>query len=271
MSELDVRDILRRSGILKSIDVRKYIRDSLVELVSLVLSYNDDSNFAFDYCVERDRDERDGIIFEVRFSNYLYEQLSSGYDLMSLRTLLKLTTLNSLRVALSINSQIAFRDGNYQISIQDMKNMLGLNGLYESYSNFNVRIIRPVMDKIEEALSVYLVSKPLRVRRGDPVYALVINVSRPFCVADKRLRPVRPTLPKKPYVTDGELAVQSWALTCLRLLEGYRKSLRSAGDSFFLSLSDLEFMVELYAMVGDDVSLGRVRMELNGRRTSTAA
>ena len=146
------------------------------------------------------------------------------------------------------------------LDVKWMKDKAQLADSHDRWSNFNDKVIKPAINKINANTDLYVVAKP--VKSGRKVMAVEFTYvveSDPTCT-----KPMRPRLHRRPKVMKGTHEEGVWMRKNLALLLEYEAQLKRYDDKGILSISDLRKIAE-YASICDRITEDRARKEIELR------
>ena len=211
----------------------------------------------------------DGSYVIVEFSKYIEPYLFELKD--------RFTTIN-FEFAAKLNTPFSFRlyqwlykakklnknkngdvvEVNFDVGW--MKSQTALFGEYERWRNFNDRVLKPAVEKINANTDLSVIYEPIKTgRRVTAVkFTYVVEVG-------SEEKPLRPRLMRRPKVTKGSHEEGMWMRKNLALLLDYEAKLKAYDKAAKLTLPDLRKMIE-YASVAERELQIRLSDELKTRK-----
>jgi plasmid replication initiation protein len=148
---------------------------------------------------------------------------------------------------------------NIILDIAWMKDKAQLTG-YERWDNFNLRLIKPAVDKINANTDISVFYEPIKLGRK----VTAVKFSYVLEKDNSCIKPIRPRLYRRPKVIKGSHEEGVWMRKNLALLLEYEVQLKRYDDRAKLPLSDLRKIAE-YASICDRITEKRVKKEIDVR------
>ena len=142
------------------------------------------------------------------------------------------------------------------LNVDWMKDKAQLQG-YDRWDNFNLRLIKPAIDKINANTDISVFYEP--VKSGRKVTA--VKFSYVVEKDESCIKPLRPRLFRRPKVTKGSHEEGVWMRKNLAVLLEYEVQLKQYDNKEKLALADLRKIAD-YASICDKITEDRVRNEI---------
>ena len=142
------------------------------------------------------------------------------------------------------------------LNVDWMKDKAQLQG-YDRWDNFNLRLIKPAIDKINANTDISVFYEP--VKSGRKVTA--VKFSYVVEKDESCIKPLRPRLFRRPKVVKGSHEEGVWMRKNLALLLEYEVQLKRYDDKEKLALADLRKIAD-YASICDKMTEDRVKNEI---------
>lgn len=205
------------------------------------------------------------IEFSPKIEPYLFE-LKERFTAINFEFAAKLNTPFSFRLyqwlykAKKLNKHKKNQSVEVVLSVEWMKSQVAIAGEYERWDNFNCRLIRPSIEKINAHTDLSVIYEP--VKEGRKVTAVRFS----YVVETERTssKPLRPRLFRRPKVVKGSHAEGEWMRKNLSLLLEYERALSAYDPSAKLALADLRKMAE-YASIAEPELQRRLESEIKQR------
>lgn len=152
-----------------------------------------------------------------------------------------------------------------QFDVNWMKSQSGIEQKYDMWKDFNIRVIKPAIERINANTDLSVIYEPIKTGRK------VTAVKFTYVVESSSIeRPLRPRLMRRPKVTQGSREEGVWMRKNLALLLEYEAKLKAYDTEAKLTLPDLRKMAE-YASIAESELQQRLRLEIEKRTTKKAA
>jgi plasmid replication initiation protein len=145
------------------------------------------------------------------------------------------------------------------LDISWMKDKAQLTG-YERWDNFNLRLIKPAVDKINVNTDISVFYEPIKIGRK----ITAVKFSYVMEKDESCIKPMRPRLYRRPKVIKNSHEEGIWMRKNLALLLEYETQLKRYDDKEKLALTDLRKIAE-YASICDRITEDRARKEIELR------
>ena len=145
------------------------------------------------------------------------------------------------------------------LNVDWMKDKVSITG-YPVWFDFERRVIKPSVDKINAETDISVVYEPIKTGRKvtDIKFSYVVEKD------DSCIKPIRPRLYRRPKVMKGTHEEGVWMRKNLALLLEYETQLKRYDDKEKLALTDLRKIAE-YASICDRITEDRARKEIELR------
>lgn len=142
------------------------------------------------------------------------------------------------------------------LNINWMKDKAQLQG-YERWDNFNLRLIKPAIEKINMNTDISVFYEPVKTGRKVTAVKFSYVVEKD----ESCMKPLRPRLFRRPKVKKGSHEEGQWMRKNLALLLGYEVQLKQYDNKAKLALADLRKIAE-YASICDKITEDRIKHEI---------
>ena len=182
------------------------------------------------------------VVFHERLMPYIAE-LHNKYTTYQLKNISEFASLHSIRIY-ELCSQ--YRDTGWRhISLESLKDWLGVKDKYPRYNSFNQRVLEPSISEINAKSDLMITVEP--IKRGRSVVALDFVITskqaaKTILQAANLTKDGLTKLPQRPQVKAGSHAEGEWAQACLRIRKSDWERLKSDNlpipDRLFEQLAD---------------------------------
>ena len=211
----------------------------------------------------------DGSYIMIKFSNeiepYLFE-LKDRFTSINFEYAAKLNTPFSFRLyqwlyrAKKLNKNKKGEVVEVFFEVNWMKSQTALLGEYERWGDFNERVLKPAIERINANTDLSVIYESIKTGRKVTAvkFTYVVEVG-------SEEKPLRPRLTRRPKVTKGSHEEGVWMRKNLALLLDYEAKLKAYDKAAKLTLPDLRKMLE-YASVAEKELQIRLSDELKKRQ-----
>lgn len=221
-----------------------------------------------------DRQPNDSSHVIVAFSQYIEPylfELKERFTAINFEYAAKLNTPFSFRLYQWIykvkNLNLA-KSGDaisVQLDVDWMKSQSGIDKKYEVWKDFNIRVIKPAIERINAHTDLSVIYEPIKTGRKVTAVKFTYVVE-----AGAFEKPLRPRLARRPKVSKGSHEEGMWMRKNLALLLDYEAKLKAYDAEAKLTLPDLRKMLE-YASIAEPELQQRLKKEIKERTTKKAA
>ncbi len=217
----------------------------------------------------------DGSHVIVEFSKYIEPylfELKDRFTAINFEYAAKLNTPFSFRLyqwlykAKKLNNNKNGEVVEVIFEVNWMKSQTVLNGEYERWRNFNDRVLKPAIEKINANTDLSVIYEPIKTGRKVTSVKFIYVVE----TETKLSKPLRPRLARRPKVKKGSHEEGVWMRKNLALLLDYEAKLKAYDIEAKLTLPDLRKMAE-YAAIAEPELQQRLKQEIAQRTTKKAA
>lgn len=206
------------------------------------------------------------IEFSPKITPYLFE-IKKRFTAIDFEIAAKLNTAFSLRLYqwLKEAENKPKHRGEHEtieliLDVKWMKEQAQIIGSYPVWKDFNNRVLKPALEKINSISDLSVFSSPIKtVKKITAVKFTFIQERTPLC-----FKPVRPRLNRRPKVIKGSHEEGVWMRKNLSLLLNYESELKHYDDKAKMDLGDLRKMKE-YASICDKFTEDRLKKEISDR------
>ncbi len=217
-----------------------------------------------------DRQPDDGSHVIVAFSQYIEPylfELKERFTAINFEYAAKLNTPFSFRLyqwlckAKNLNKSKIGESIQVELVVEWMKSQSGIDNKYDAWKDFNVRVIKPAIERINANTDLSVIYEPIKTGRKVTAvrFNYVVETDPTFS------KPIRPRLARRPKVTKGSHEEGVWMRKNLALLLDYEEKLKAYDKAAKLTLPDLRKMLE-YASVAEKELQIRLSDELKKRQ-----
>ena len=217
----------------------------------------------------------DGAGVTIQFSPliepYLFE-IKQRFTAIDFEIAAKLNTVFSLRLYQWLKEaenkplhQRQYDSVELILEVDWMKEQAQLVGSYPKWNDFNNRVIKPAISKINAVSDLSVVAEP--TKKGKKINSVKFTFVKEHTPSFSK--PIRPRLFRRPKVKKGSHEEGVWMRKNLDLLMNYAKELKAYDSKAKMDLADLRKMAE-YASIYDNVLENILRKEI-AERTNKAA
>lgn len=182
---------------------------------------------------------------------YLFE-LKESFTKLNFMNLTKLDTPFSIRLyswLIKARNLTRYRPHGaieVTLAIEWMREKANLLGKYQDYRDFRQKLLQPSLNRINAFTDISVIWEPVKLGRA--VHAIkftYVDESAPEAV-----KPMRPRLPRRPYVTAGSAAEGEWARRCIAVMTQYMTELNAYDPNEKISVPDLRKLAGWYKLTG---------------------
>lgn len=215
-----------------------------------------------------DRQPDDGSHVIVAFSQYIEPylfELKERFTTINFEYAAKLNTPFSFRLyqwlckAKNLNSAKAGESIQVELMVEWMKSQSGIDNKYDAWKDFNVRVIKPAIERINSNTDLSVIYEPIKTGRKVTAvrFTYVVEVG-------SEEKPLRPRLMRRPKVAKGSHEEGVWMRKNLALLLDYEAKLKAYDPMAKLTLPDLRKMLE-YSSIAEPELKRRLAEEIEKR------
>lgn len=206
------------------------------------------------------------IEFSPKITPYLFE-IKKRFTSLDFEIVAKLNTVFSLRLYQWLKEaenkpqhQKDYSTIELILDIEWMKEHSQIVGSYPVWKDFNNRVLKPAIEKINAVTDLSVFASPVKSgRKVTSVRFSFVSESIPSCS-----KPIRPRLFRRPNVKKGSHEEGVWMRKNLDLLLNYSKELKAYDSKAKMDLADLRKMAE-YASIYDNALEWSIRKEIAER------